>query len=370
MPTIFSDGQGNFFLGQVSFANHSLAYPTTNYFKCIDHSEISLGIQQLCDAAGLIYRDLLPQADFDAMLTTNNYDKIFLYFGTSSDINDRFSFCGTVGDGNSGSTPIHGGFGTYSPCSMYDDSGGRITGSDYDDSGTGILIECGNQILSTQNSDRFNALGMETPTTNRSTIYWTGHATNKSLALFVYQYRFGVADPIRYGFYYAGEPVFTNTNGGGFYSGNIKNRAVCLASTSGDNNFAHDDKIDRSDNRYKINGKHYIVTDEENFLASGRADFALTCQAGTGTPPAQPTKWSTGCFFFHDDTVTGDPAICRMGHLIMATDDQTDPNRMLLGKPEKNVSSQYPEGYNNPNIAWLPVGHFANKVVLMMCWSP
>lgn len=368
---INTDGQGNYFMDTVAFANHSINYPSDNYFKCVSHSEISSAITALMSSAGLLFRNVLPQADFDNMLNIFEYQKVFCYFGTSGDLDDRYTFAGTVGGGNVGNVPTNGGTSTCA-ATMYNDLGAELTGNDYDTRLGGLnraLIECGNEIVPTRNSLRNTAIECVTPTTDRSEIYWTGHATSKSMALFCYQRWFdNPSNLIKYGFWYAGEPVFTNTNQGGYYSNDIKNRAIVLSCANGDH-LIDDDDIDRSRNEYQVNGKHYIVTAQKDFLRTGKADFTLTCDAAAPPqPPPQPTQWSTGAYFYDNDGAKGDPRICRAGNMIMATDDTT--NFFKIGRPEKIVSAYFPEGYNNPNVAWLPVAHVANKVLLMMCWSP
>ena len=370
---INSDGQGNYFLhpGSPLFANHSINYPSVNYFKGVPHSEISLGLTDLVGAAGLTFRNVLSQADFDQMLTTFAYDKVFLYFGASGDLDDRYTFAGTVGDGNVGNVPTNNGT---SACAatMYNDLGAELTGNDYDTRLLGLnraLIECGNQIFPSLDSLRNGAIEAVPAAIDRSELSWVGHATSKSLTLFCYQRWFDdVTNVVKYGFFHAGEPIYTNTNQSGYYSTDIKNRAIILSATSGAQN-VDTDNIDRSQTAYNINAKHYIVTSQKDCLRTGAADFSIVCDAGSPPqPPAQPTEWSTGAYFSDNDGPKGDPKMCRMGYGIMATDDEV--SFFKLGKPEKIVSTYFPEGYNNPNVAWLPVGHVANKTYMMMTWDP
>ena len=317
---------GNYhLLGNCQYANSNINYPDVNIFSGFPHDSISSGIASLCTAAGLQYRDVLPQAEFDSLSQTFNIR--LLSFGLSGDINDRYTF-GIRSYTYELTTALYGG------SALFSDLGDNSTGTTFND----------NSALAKTN---MTSLGIELGLGTKSDIFWAGCATINSLALFVYQYNFNT-NKANSTFWYAGEldPVNADFN---YYSASRISKSVVILSAKIFNNTGTS-FVDILDAR------HYIGSQQKNILRTGDGDFPITC-ADAQTPI---NNWRADNFYVYEDNPTlgspfdgpymGEPYPLKVAQ-----------GNYIIGQPVTKTGD--PSG-----LAWLPVGQWtATKTLFMPC---
>lgn len=340
---IFSDGVGNHYLGEAVFANNNVGFPSINYFQGYPKETITQELTALCTQAGLNFRDVYPQIPLLDGTTAGTSLYCLIAFGADTDtINDRYAFIfNQFNSDNTGISDI-GSF-------LYNDSGFTGTGS-------GPVTVTTNRIAFVRNREITNQGARPTTGTdqpNRSNIYFAGVSDGKSLALFYTRYFFEnnpVNQNLAYSsFYYAGllDDVNTNFN---YYSNNNMTRSILLSGYSGAN------FTDIATNMPPIFGAHFATPTGKLTLRTGDAVYPIAC---SDLQIPGPT-WATDMYVFDNNATLGFPAIGRVRNLLLAEGTFT------LGRPVRIQGSVFPDGGFN---AWLPVGIYAGKTVLMRCYT-
>lgn len=220
---IQADGAGNFYLGDAQYGNFDILAPTKNFLKGHPNSSISAEITALCTAAGLNFRLVLPQVEFDT--NANILGKVLLAFGSSTDtIDDRFIFRYCNGGGSS-----------LSYAAMFNNSGFTGTANNNPDS-TNNIARIGQQADFTvpkswsdsENNSAMEALPEFAPG-SRSPLSWLGVANSESLTLMALQYIYSSDIQLMY-VWHAGR-LDNVTTDFGYYTSQIQNQSVLLART-------------------------------------------------------------------------------------------------------------------------------------------
>ncbi len=336
---IYSDSIGNHFLGDCIYGNHRIDYPTISHLRAHPINTISSELTALCTTAGLNFRNVLPQADWD----TGALGKSLLTFGGNSDsIDDRYCFNSTnfFSSGSNG-----GASGTH--LIMYNDSGYTLTNNNLSITNAVLGLSNSNPPVATSTgTGTYNGNAFQSPqnTAFNTPIYVVGCSDGESLALAFYQHQLNT-NTWNMRFYYAGilEDINSNYN---YYSQNSQSSSV-LFSTIHVNNFT---------TTWGLTGGHRISGAGKLLLTTGDAQYPIVCADGQ-TPT---TQWATDMYVFDDNPSLGYPAMGKVRNLLLAQGTFT------IGKPVRISPSVYPDaGFN----AWLPVGTFAGKTVLMRCYS-
>lgn len=317
--TIYFDNVGNKFLGDCVYANHNISYPNINFLQAHPHSSISAGLTALLTEAGLKFRNVLPQASFDSFTNGLTW---FTFAANSDIIDDRYTFSHL--NWFSAFTQSTGVITTYN------DFGYTSTANAVNN--TNAVSVCSG--LSTDGTNR----GLEL--VHSENLTWCGVANTESLGLFLYNYK--ISDNLnRFRFFYAGTLDSVNTNGN-YYSNNQITKSIAFFT-------------DRQ-SQLKIYGQHFIAGASKRTLLTGDAIYPITCADGQ-TSTAQ---WATDFYIFDNNASLGFPVIGRVRNLLLAQGSYT------IGKPVKIQGAVSPDnGFN----CWLPVGTFADKTVLMRCYS-
>jgi hypothetical protein len=302
--TIYNIGS-NYYLGNVKFGTFNVAYPSIPYLEAFPHNAISAKISALCTAAGLPFRNVLPQASFDAF----TQQKTLLAFGSQGDIDDRyvfdiFDFLSTGGTYNSGSK-------------IYNDAGYTLTNNGV--SSTNLLA------TATQVANGFFNRGLDLVNpaldTTVSSIQWFGCANANELALGCYQHRFATNQKVLTVFY-AGKMsnVPTDFN---YYSASNITKSMAIMSYQSD--------VGPGDHTM---GKHYIASTAKDVLKTGFAEYATE---------GSTTQWAKGLGFFDNNTTLGFPTMGKSNILRVLEGTYT------IGKPA-NITG------GNPSLKYIPLG--------------
>lgn len=345
--TIYSDTINNKFIGDCIFANHNISYPSINFLKTDSQlGSTASDLSDLCSQAGLRYRNVLPQSFFNTLLAESLIispilQKCLLYFGTNDvgDIDDRFKFNFLTGGSGTSST---GGV------EMYNHTLGAT------DTANAINITT-NRLATTEiftgspygvNGGYFPIPFFPNPSSNVSSeLCFSGVSDGKSLGLFIYRKIFQgtYPDSIVFSFQYAGivDDVNTNYN---YYSANLTTKTIILSGSGSQTVLTG-----------RINGRNYLPV-SRYLLDNGKARYPIVCNDGQ-TPTA---TWATDFYVFDNNPALGYPAMGKVRNLLLATGTFT------IGKPVRIEGLVFPgAGFN----AWLPVGTYADKTVLMRCYS-
>jgi hypothetical protein len=344
--TIYNDNAGNKFLGDCIYANHNVSYSSVNFLQAHPHSSISAELTDLCTQSGLKFRDVISQATADTNARIGN--TIVLTFGANSDdIDDRYTF---VTNGFLSGTS--GGSASSPPVGLFNNFGfvGTTTYSNTN-SLAGLGFSNNQPTISTSNisfSDSLNALtGIDFYNNSAySILQWAGVCDGESLGLFAYIKRL-TDNREQYIFYYAGQLIDVNTNNDYYSASKITSSILCCVVN----------RVSFTPTPTTLMGVgHYISNAPKLALTTGDAQYSIACSDGQN-PTAQ---WATDFYVFDNNDSFGYPAIGRVRNLLLAQGDYT------IGKPVKISGTVQPDnGFN----AWLPVGTFAGKTVLMRCYS-
>lgn len=309
-----------YYLGNVKFGTFNPSYPSTPYLIGFPHASISAEISALCTAAGLLFRNVLPQADFN----TYTQQRSLLAFGANGDIDDRYVFDffdlkDTTGGFDSGAK-------------IYNNSGYTATNNTI--SATNRLATANMKVTSAFNY----GFGLD-PTLVGSTasdIAWFGAANSNALALGVCQHFFTL-NQTRLTVLLAGilNAVPTDFN---YYSASNISKSIAIAShfrTS-------------SASTTKIEGRHYIANTEKYILQTGFAEYNLN---------GSTAQWSAD-FLPHEDNATiGYPTMGEDGLLRIFEGSYT------IGKPIKVTG-------DSANRIWLPFGQWTpNRKIALQLYS-
>lgn len=347
---VYTDSIGNAYLGDCSWANHSVGFPTIKFLQGLPlGSNFSSELTALCDTAGLLYRNVVPQIDIDNYLSSASpsLQKSLLHFGSAGDIDDRYGLYVAFSGNNTGS----GG-----PSTLFNNNGSTNE--------TNLLNEDLNLLSRTSNAEgtyglsggfiriNFNRLNL----TDYSPIQVCGVADAYSISLFFTQKRLisGTGLGILSLFVHAGLLADVNTNFN-YYSATKFNSSFIMA--GGINSLSTSvTESNLLNSAFTVNARHYISATSKYPLVTGDASYAIVCSDGQN-PTSQ---WATDMYVFDNNSDLGNPAIGRVRNLLLATGSYT------IGKPVKIEGTAMPDaGFNR----WLPVGNYAGKVLLMRCYS-
>lgn len=325
---IFSDAAGFKYMGDCQWGTLNIGYPSQSYLEAHPHSSVSAELTSLCSSAGLPFRNVMSQSNFDALST----DSCLLWFGSSGGIDDRYLFYargwGTaVGSG--------AGSGVY----FYNDSGSTqsVNGSP---SATNKLYHLAHEINGSSSGGDSWKFNMVLPSSTVNSIQWVGGSDGNYLALCFSQRNFGTNSSI-INFLYAGLLADVNSNFS-YYNANNSTRSIGFTLASGYSS--------------GVIGSHYIANAGKLLLQSGDAAYAIACSDGQ-TPNSQ---WATDFYAFDNNSTLGFPAIGRVRGMLLGIGSYT------LGKPVKIIGSVFPDG-GSP--WYIPVGTYAGKTLLMRCYS-
>ena len=337
--TIYADTIGNKFLGDCIYANHNIGYPTLNFLKADQLNNFSANLASLLTAAGLPFRNIIPQTDISSFLGGAILTKSIVHFGGNGDINDRYGFA--VNWNNVAST------GSGGPVTLFNNNGSANV--------TNSMNESTNLLARADISANFYGVagGMQSlrwdtaePNITHSPVYVMGVADSQSCGLLFYQ-RLFTSNRVLYWFVYAGVLADVNTNNN-YYDASIVSSSFILAGG----------QVTNIDGRFiqPLGGRHYISNTAKLPLETGDAQYPIVCSDGQN-----PTAtWATDFYVFDNNPNLGFPVMGRVRNLLLAQGSYT------IGKPVRISPSVYPDaGFN----AWLPVGTFAGKTVLMRCYS-
>lgn len=340
--TIYSDTIDNKFMGDCIYANHRTDYLSVNHLKAYPYSDVSAELTQLCTQAGLRFRNVLTQSEWDIGATVA-FGRSLIAFGANSDgvMDDRYCFnCHNFFQGAVGNTAGH--------ISMYNDSGYTLTNNVSSSTNLilGLFTSGGVGLVSSGATNSTSAYGFQSPqnTELNTPIYVAGVCDGESLALFFYQTQLNT-NVFNTRFLYAGQLVDVNTNSN-YYSANKVSSSFCL--TIGNTT------------PFGVNllsgGAHRIAGVAKQSLQTGDAQYPIVCNDGQ-TPTA---TWATDFYVFDDNPALDYPGMGKVRNLLLATGTFT------IGKPVRIEGSVFPDaGFN----AWLPVGTYAGKTILMRCYS-
>lgn len=305
-----------YYLGDVKYGTFNVSYPAISYLEAFPHNAISAEISALCTAAGLSFRNVLPQASFDSYLG----NVAILAFGANGDIDDRYTLEILSYDNNS-STSSTASIAKNSK--LYNDSGYVPTNNSM--SSTNLLARQGNRTQVSQFGLGFNTGAINLTS---SGIQWMGCANANALSLVATQYDF-LTNEQTVNFWYAGllENVQTDFN---YYSTNNISKSLLIGG-----------RFKPSSVTY-MGGTHYINSAMKVVLQSGFAEYSLS---------GSTSQWS-GDFLVHDDnSVIGYPTIGEASLLRVLEGTYT------IGKPAQLTGDV-------PNRLWLPIGTWTTNRTL------
>ena len=321
--TIITDNIGNYYLGDCLWDDSTgilTAYPQNDFMN---------GLQSLCTAAGLKFRNFLPQATFNSSI----YNSTFLAWGAKSDsIDDRWIF----GAGNTGNT-------TTEHIAFYNDSGYVPTNNTF--SATNRLYRLASTNVTTWSSTHNSfAYGFDFSGSSSFTpVQWYAVSDGESLAVVAFQKRLDL------------QPSTTLLNHrqiimwyGGLldspYSNSNLNRQVSLAKVG--SAFSH---YGQNSNGY-TSGVHFNTSAAE----VRKTDSALYQISGIDSN-LKSGQVVTDFWVYDRNNGT------RLGKVRNVLIGQ---GYYELGRPIKITGSQMPGGFNT----YMPIGYFTpNRCLLLSC---
>lgn len=338
--TIFSDAAGFRYFGDCQWGTLNINYPTQYYLEALPTANIdaarpgiSAALTNLCSQAGLSYRNVATQANFDTILGTTT-SLTFLWFGPNGDIDDRYTFGFARSDGNGGN---HVG-----ALSVFNNSGSTSTTQTSIAHTVNRLFYLAHPLNSVNNY----LVSFGIPSSTISPMYWVGASDGQYLALFTFQRNWATSQ-VKTNFFYAGQLANVNTGFNYYNANNItKTIALCRLGVQSVSDAITD----------TVTGGHYIANAAKETLQTGDAAYSIVCSDGQ-TPTSQ---WATDMYVFDNNTTLGFPAMGRVRGMLLGTGTYT------LGKPVKIQGSVFPDG-GSP--WYIPVGTYAGKTLLMRCHS-
>lgn len=366
--TIFSDNIGNYFLGDSIYGNHNLSFPTTDYFKAFSHVGFISELTQLFIASGLKFRGMITQSDFNSIVTVDRFFLPRTWFALAPRediIDDRWTFQvsyfleGTFLSGqvsvphlalfnNSGYVPTNNEtLTTTSRQNLLSGLSTLVSSGGGGDSSSSFYLGA--------NAYGTSGIGFKHWLSNPffSPVYFSCVADDSSLSMFIYQKHFQSNLDYSY-FIHLGIVKDVNT-GFNYYSADIPSKTVFLICfTKPSPNSALPFSPMTNFNYSK--GFNYINFQGKFLKDNGDAIYPIVCSDNQSPTPT----WATDFYVFDDNSALGSPAIGKMRNLLLATGSFT------IGKIVRIDGDVFPDGGSN---AWIPVGVFAGKTVLMRCYS-
>lgn len=324
--TIYSDTTGNVFLGDVIYSGG------TNQLVAEPISGVSTELISLCQTAGLQLR-ATPTQSIPSQSLFNSGTATYMAFSPSGDSTiGRYMFVG-IGSVNGGSQD------SGSPSNqvvMFNNGGCTSTDPGSSAGGTTWLTIARNAQIS--------GVGWTGLASSLSNSFYAGVATSNSMGLIHFRYE---GSGLQLRFWYAGRLANVNPNYS-YYNTSLETDSVLFT-----NNTTTGGTVLLSTG---IGGVHRIAGTRKLLLQTGDAQYPIVCSDGQ-SPTAQ---WATDMYVFDNNATLGYPAIGRVRNLLLAQGTYN------ITKPVKIQGTAMPDnGFN----AWLPVGTFAGKTVLMRCYS-
>jgi hypothetical protein len=353
--TIYSDSQGNHYLGDCIYANHNLAYPALNYLQSHPITSFVGELTDLFTAAGIDSRDIISQSTltdlFYSRIAASNRMRLFC-FGLANDpddLDDRFAYFLTENINQS----------SYPTLILCNSNGYSVNTDIYNDTnvilflGSNGGVTDGNPLGSSTNTIDFKDPDIDLV----SPVYCVGGADSGSLSLFFYQMRYDT------GFIYT---VFmhvgslTNINTENNYYNQSYTSSIVMGSSRMGLNIVTDPENANGTYGTGTTGLMYfanrVFSTGKMVLQSGKAQYSIVC-SDSQIPISQ---WITDLYAFDNDSTLEFPAMGRCRNLLLAQGVYT------IGKPIRIDGSVFPDnGFN----CWLPVGAYANKTLLMRCYT-
>lgn len=322
---IFSDAAGFKYMGDCQWGTLNINYPAQTILQAHSHSSASAELTSLCSSSGLSYRNIATQTQLNNLTYV-----ILLFFGATGDINDRYTFnVGNWTELNAFNAGLR----------VFNNSGCLETSNVGFDT-TNQIYYLGSSVNSLSGGTGVFLYGASGSTVQE--IQWVGASDGNYLALFLSQRSFA-ANAVRTCFMYAGKPANINTEYNYYNASNTTN-GITIA------NYGAAAVSNASA------GGHYIASAGKNLLQTGDATYTIACADGQ-TPGSQ---WATDFYAFDNNSTLGFPAIGRVRGMLLGIGSYT------LGKPVKIIGSVFPDG-GSP--WYVPVGSFAEKTLLMRCYS-
>lgn len=343
----FSDGIGNYYIGNVSFSNFNPSFPNFEYTIADTLSNFTADLTSICTSAGLKFRNIVSQATIDAYLanptlsTSPNLSRTLINFAAQEDnIDDRYGLGMNAGTSSvtssGGCATLFNNSGSTNVTNAFNETANLLSRTSFISGSYGI----GGGSLT------LNFLKTDIGTLN-TPIYYCGVANNQSLALYFCQQRF-TNTSYQSGrmslFVYAGIMSDVNTLMGR-YNANIISKSILF--TGGRSTFAD------LANMPIINSRHYIDGASQTLLELDVAQYPITGTDGT-------SQSCSHAYVFDIDPSRSDPCMGRAPNLMLANYG----GLYKEGRPVKVLSC--PDAGHN---SWIPVGIFARKVMLMRCYS-
>ena len=298
--------------------------------------------------AGLLHRNVLSQGIINDWLNgvSANLRNTLFHFGNQGDIDDRFSLAISNGNTTSGG-----------PSQMFSNLGSTNTTNDLNELlnlriRASYPADGGNEF-----NGGFTAIPFSRDLTNFAPVQVCGVANNLGVSLYFTQKQYVPTQPNFIGqiscFAHAGRLANINNTTNRYLA--LENSSIVLA--GGCNSFSGtflDNELFNS--VIRIGGRHFISNTRRNPLYTGRAVYPIACADGQN-----PTAvWATDMYVFDNASDVGFPAIGRVPNLLLAQGNYT------LNKVVRIDGLVFPDGGSN---AWIPIGNYAEKVLLMRCYS-
>lgn len=321
MTIVRNDGVGNYYIGDCLWSNHR----SGNTLKFLNSQ---------------------PLTGLSALLTTLSSTCGFSSYSGIPSESSLNSIVGTLGNLNyfhSGGASVNSLI-KFTPQGESLASGGRFTiGTSATVLGvkkySGIMNNAGAVIMSSDN----NYLATETLYSVSSTLESGTQvvicADSKSFSIFSYRCVLNTGVTY-YQFTHLGELKNINPNGSGYYNGNVINRSVALS-------------CNHSHSEYK----HYILENQKVTLQNGKAEYPINCLDNT----VPNSNWATNFLVFDNNSTTGYPAIGEVRNMLLTT-----AIGLTIGKPVYVDGTAVTDGGSR---WYLPVGYYADKTMLMRCYS-
>jgi hypothetical protein len=341
---VFTDTAGNTFLGDAIYSDGTQ--------KLTGHPfpSIATELNAFLTASGLKFRNVPTQADFDALSAW------WLTFGVGSDsLDDRFLFQ-NIGNNNSQSTTnINSG----AQVGVYNDLGFL---------GTDPAINApsaSGQVWAAINANTTIPTGVS-PNTSATKASLMNHlpyaplsdylavSDGESLAMIHFVYPLGDTK-MGLRFWYAGRLADVNPNYA-YYNSSIETDTIVMTNNPAqvNGNFTSVATTITT----PIGAGHRIAGARNQILATGKAIYPIVC---AGPNPQTPTsQWATDMYVFDDNPAIGSPCIGRVRNLLLAQGTFT------IGRVVKIQGTVVPD---NGSRLWVAIGTFAEKTVLMRCFS-
>ena len=349
MP-VFTDTVGNVYLNNCIYANHNIQYPTTNYLQAGTLNSLSIDLSTMLATAGLLHRNVLPQTLINNWLTnaSPSLRATLFHFGNQGDIDDRFSLAVNIG----GNGTASGG-----PSQMFNANGSTNTTNALDE--TVNLLMRSSYAPETYSEAGGGVIGppFSRDSINFAPVQVCGVANNLGVSLYFTQKQYVPSQPQFIGqlsyFVHAGRLANINNTTNRYLA--LENSSIVLAGGVNSFNAVLLD-TEMFNNRIRIAGRHFISGTRRNPLYTGRANYQIVCADGQN-----PTAvWATDMYVADNASELGFPFIGRVPNLLLAQGD------FILNKVVRIEGSVFPDSGSN---AWIPVGNYAEKVLLMRCYS-